>query len=263
VVRREQDTIARYVHLSTGNYNAFTAHLYTDIGMFTCDEEIAADASDLLNYLTGYSHKTDYRRLLVAPVNLRQRMEEFIEREIEHAKAGRPAHVIFKMNALVDQRIIRGLYEASQAGVKVQLLARGICCLRPGVKGISENIEVVSIVGQFLEHSRVYYFRNGGDEQVYIGSADLMPRNIDHRVEVLVPIRDPKIIRHVADDVLAPYLADNVKARRMLPNGSYARKRAKDCPRSAAQEYLVQARRAAAEQKRLSRPKPKTVVTSD
>jgi polyphosphate kinase len=263
VVRREQDRIARYVHLSTGNYNAFTAHLYTDIGMFTADEEIAADASDLLNYLTGYSQKSDYRRLLVAPVNLRSKMEGFIQREIEHAKAGRPAQLIFKMNALVDHRIIRKLYEASQAGVKVQLLVRGICCLRPGLPGISENIEVISIVGQYLEHSRVYYFRNDGDEQIYIGSADLMPRNIDHRVEVLVPIRDPKIIRDITDNVLAPYLADSVKARRMLPNGNYQRKRGDGRNRTAAQESLMQLRRSASDQKRLAHPKPRLQSRSD
>ena len=257
VVRREQDRIARYVHLSTGNYNAVTAHLYTDMGLFTADEEIAADASDLLNYLTGYSHKTDYRRLLVAPVNLRQRLEGFIEREIQHAKEGRPAHLIFKMNALVDQRMIRALYRASQAGVKVQLLVRGICCLRPGVAGISENIEVISIVGRFLEHSRIYYFRNGGEEQLYIGSADLMPRNIDHRVEVLVPIRDPKIIRHICDNVLAVYLSDTVKARLMLSSGSYQRRRGEGREKVAAQDLLIHVRGASPDQERHAHPKPR------
>jgi polyphosphate kinase len=257
VVRREQDRIARYVHLSTGNYNAVTAHLYTDMGLFTADEEIAADASDLLNYLTGYSHKTDYRSLLVAPVNLRQRLDGFIEREIQYAKEGRPAHLIFKMNALVDQRMIRALYRASQAGVKVQLLVRGICCLRPGVAGISENIEVISIVGRFLEHSRIYYFRNGGEEQVYIGSADLMPRNIDHRVEVLVPIRDPKIIRHICDNVLAVYLSDTVKARRMLSSGSYQRRSGEGREKVAAQDLLIHVRRASSDQERHAHPKPR------
>jgi polyphosphate kinase len=224
VVRREQDRIARYVHLSTGNYNPVTAHLYTDIGLFTADEDVAADASDLFNYLTGYSGKSDYRRLLVAPVNLRTRLASLIEREIGHAREGRAAALIFKMNALVDPRMIRALYRASEAGVKIQLLVRGICCLRPGLPGISENIEVTSIVGRFLEHSRIYYFRNAGEEEVYIGSADLMPRNIDHRVEVLVPIRDPGMIQHLRDDVLATYLGDKVKARQMLPNGSYVKR---------------------------------------
>jgi len=260
VVRREQDRIARYVHLSTGNYNAVTAHLYTDIGIFTADEDVAADAGDLLNYLTGYSHKTDYRRLLVAPVNLRSRLESFIEREIQHAKEGRPAHLIFKMNALVDQRMIRALYRASQAGVKVQLLVRGICCLRPGLPGISENIEVTSIVGKFLEHSRVFYFRNGGEEQIYIGSADLMPRNIDQRVEVLAPIRDRQMIRHIYDDVLAVYLSDTVKARRMLSNGSYQKKRGGGRSEIAAQDFLIQIRRASSEQKRQPHPKPRPAM---
>jgi len=191
VVRREGERIARYVHLSTGNYNAVTAHLYTDIGLFTADPEIAADVSDLLNYLTGYSHKTDYRRLLVAPVNLRERLEELIEREIQHATEGRPARLIFKMNALVDQRMIRALYRASQAGVKVQLwCAEFAACA--GLPGISENIEVISVVGRFLEHSRVYYFLNNDEEQIWMGSADLMPRNIDHRVEVLTPFATPR-----------------------------------------------------------------------
>jgi len=243
VVRREGGQIMRYLHLSTGNYNAVTAHLYTDIGMFTCDEDLADDVTDLFNYLTGYSAKTDYKKLLVAPHNLRARLEAMIEREIEHARAGREAHLIFKTNALVDAAFIRALYRASQAGVKVQLIVRGICCLRPGVPGASEGIEVVSIVGRFLEHSRVYYFRNGGKEEVYIGSADLMPRNIEHRVEVLFPIEDEKMIREVRDEILAVYLADNVKARRMLANGTYARKRAADGKRRVdAQEKLLEKR---------------------
>jgi polyphosphate kinase len=228
VVRREQDRIARYVHISTGNYNAVTAHLYTDIGLFTADEDIADDANDLFNYLTGYSCKSDYKRLLVAPVNLRAHLEFFIEREIKHAKAGRKGHLILKVNSLGDPRIIRSLYKASREGVKIQLLVRGICCLRPGVPGVSENIEVLSVVGCFLEHSRVYYFHNGGDDEVYIGSADVMSRNIDHRVEVLVPILDRTLVRNLREEVLAVYLADNVKARHMQSNGTYTRKKAAD-----------------------------------
>ncbi|HKE21464.1 MAG TPA: polyphosphate kinase 1 [Bryobacteraceae bacterium] len=224
VVRREQDRIARYVHIATGNYNEVTAHLYTDLGMFTADEDLADDVSDLFNYLTGYSEKADYQRLQVAPVNLRTRFEALVEREIRHAKAGRKGHLIFKMNSLVDSKLIRTLYKASRAGVKVDLLVRGICCLRPGLAGISENIEVSSIVGRFLEHSRIYYFRNGGDEEVYIGSADLMPRNIDHRVEVLTPVRDPSMI-HRLRELLSTYLRDNVKARQMNSNGIYTRKK--------------------------------------
>jgi polyphosphate kinase len=251
VVRREQDRIARYVHISTGNYNAVTAHLYTDMGILTCDEEIADDASDLFNYLTGYSVKSDYRKLLVAPVNLRSRLEGLIAREIEHAKGGGEGHLIFKMNSLVDPKLIRSLYRASRAGVKIELLVRGICCLRPGVRGVSDNIEVTSIVGRFLEHSRVYYFHNGGNEEVYIGSADLMPRNIDHRVEVLAPVRDERIIRTIREDVLAVYLADTVKARQMQPDGTYIRKKAGEKHAVCAQEKLLRKRGRAVKSKPL------------
>lgn len=243
VVRREKDRIARYVHLSTGNYNAVTAHLYTDIGLFTCDEAVADDVSDLFNYLTGYSHKADYLKLLVAPVNLRSKFEALIEREVKHAKSGGKAHLIFKMNSLVDSKIIRALYKASQAGVHIQLLVRGICCLRPGVPGVSDHIEVISIVGRFLEHSRVFYFRNGGEEEIYIGSADLMPRNIDHRVEVLAPIREPAMIRHLRDNVLAVYLADNVKAREMNTTGVYTRRKGGAKSKVNSQEWFIRQRR--------------------
>jgi len=223
VVRKEGEGIRRYIHLATGNYNALTATLYEDLGMFTCDEQIGADATDLFNYLTGYSTKEDYRKLLVAPVNLRKKLESLICREIENATKGKKAHLIFKANALVDPQIIQLLYEASQAGVKVDLLVRGICCLRPGLKGISENITVTSIVGRFLEHSRIYYFHNEGDEQIYLGSADLMPRNIDRRVEVLFPVQSPSMIKHIRENILEIYLQDSVKARRMLADGSYER----------------------------------------
>jgi polyphosphate kinase len=251
-----KDRIARYVHIATGNYNAVTAHLYTDMGLFTADEEIAEDVSDLFNYLTGYSGKSDYKQLLVAPVNLRSRIEGLIDREIKNVKTGGKGHLMFKMNALVDPRLIRSLYKASRAGVRIQLLVRGICCLRPGVEGISENIEVTSVVGRFLEHSRVYYFYNAGVEELYIGSADLMPRNIDHRVEALVPIREPGMIRSIRDDVLEAYLADNVKARVMLPNGAYTRRKAADGrKRMDAQEHLLQRRRAAARGAK-NKPKP-------
>jgi polyphosphate kinase len=223
VVRREGAVMRRYVHLSTGNYNAVTAHLYTDMGFFTTDEEFGADCADLFNYLTGYSAKTDYRKLLVAPINLRKRLEGMMEREIGHAKAGKEARLIFKMNALVDPKIIRLLYQASQAGVKVDLLCRGICCLRPGIPGVSENISVTSVVGRFLEHSRIFFFHNGGEEEIYMGSADLMPRNINRRVETLFPIEKPALIRQIRDKILAVYLKDNVKARRMKKDGSYER----------------------------------------
>ena len=223
VVRQEGNVIRRYAHLSTGNYNTITSQLYTDFGMFTCDQEIGADCTDLFNYLTGYSAKAEYRKLLVAPIDLREQLERLIQREIEHQRRGERGHLIFKMNALVDKRAIRLLYEASQAGVQVDLLVRGICCLRPGIKGVSENIKVISIVGRFLEHSRIYYFRNAGQEEIYLGSADLMPRNLNRRVEVVFPVRDPKLIRHLRDDVLATYLADAVKARHMQPDASYLR----------------------------------------
>ena len=221
VIRKEGEGIRRYVHLATGNYNAVTAQLYEDLGMFTCDEEIGADATDLFNYLTGYSRKTDYRKLLVAPVNLRKRLEGLIQREIDHQRTGERGHLIFKVNALVDESMIALLYKASQAGVKIDLLVRGICCLRPGIKGISENIRVLSIVGRFLEHSRIYYFRNAGKEEIFLGSADLMPRNIDRRVEVLFPVQSTDMIHHIRDHILAIYLKDNVKSRRMLSDGKY------------------------------------------
>lgn len=223
VVRKEGEHMRRYTHLGTGNYNAVTAQLYEDMGLFTCDEDIGADASNLFNYLTGYSSKKDYSKLLVAPVNLRDRMESLIEREIENQRAGKEGHLIFKMNSLVDKPMIQTLYRASQAGVKIDLLVRGICCLRPGLEGLSENIRVISILGRFLEHSRIYYFQNAGEEEIYLGSADLMPRNLNRRVEVIFPVEDPKIVRHIHDDILQTYLSDNLKARRMLPDGSYER----------------------------------------
>ena len=228
VVRKEGEHIRRYVHLATGNYNAVTALSYEDIGMFTVDEEIGADATDLFNYLTGYSTKQDYRKLCVAPVNMRERMTGLIEREIEHQQNGEAGHLVFKMNSLVDRRMVKKLYEASMAGVKIDLIVRGMCSLRPGIKGISDNIRVISVVGRFLEHSRIYYFRNGGQEEILLGSADLMPRNINNRVEVLFPVQDKNLIRYLKDDVLAEYQNDNVKARLMKSNGTYEKIARKD-----------------------------------
>jgi polyphosphate kinase len=223
VVRREERGIRRYVHLSTGNYNPATARVYTDLGFFTCDPEIAEDVSDLFNALTGYSRKESYRKLLVAPGGLRQAILDRIEREIEsHARVGDGYHA-FQMNALVDPACIRALYRASRAGVRVDLQVRGICCLRPGVPGVSETVGVTSIVGRFLEHSRLYYFRNGGDEELLLGSADLMPRNLDGRVEVLFPIEDERLRRALRDDVLFTHLRDNQKSHRLLPDGTYER----------------------------------------
>jgi polyphosphate kinase len=228
VVRREGEGLARYVHLATGNYNPVTAGLYTDLGFFTCDPAIGEDATHLFNYLTGYSRERDFRRLLVAPINLRDRMQALIEREIAHADAGRGGHLVFMVNALVDHEMILALVRAARAGVKVDLLVRGICCLRPGIAGLSEDITVTSIVGRFLEHSRIFWFANGGAEEVYLGSADLMPRNLDRRVEVLFPVSDPVLVRHLREEVLAVYLRDNVRARRMRADGSYERLRPAD-----------------------------------
>ncbi|MCJ7658288.1 MAG: polyphosphate kinase 1 [Anaerolineales bacterium] len=243
VVRKEGETIRRYMHLATGNYNAITAQLYEDIGLFTCDEDIGTDATDLLNYLTGYSAKKDYRKLLVAPINLRDRMNALIEREIEHQRSGEQGHLIFKMNSLADKHIIRNLYSASNAGVKIDLIVRGICCLRPGIKGVSENIQVISVVGRFLEHSRIYYFCNGGNEEIYLGSADLMPRNLNRRVEVLFPLEDASLVRYLRDNVLAEYMHDNVKARIMQSDGTYVRRKqaAKEKPLNI-QTYLIEQR---------------------
>jgi polyphosphate kinase len=223
IVRKEGDVIRRYAHLSTGNYNSVTSQLYTDLGMLTCDPAIGADCTDLFNFLTGYSAKSAYRKLLVAPVNLRDRFQKLIEREIEHQKNGRGGHLILKMNALVDKRMIQLLYQASQAGVKVDLFVRGICCLRPGLPGVSENIQVTSIVGRFLEHSRIFYFRNGGQEEVYLGSADLMPRNLNRRVEVDFPVQDKHLVGMIRDEILGTYFKDQAKARHMTSDGKYLR----------------------------------------
>ena len=223
VVRKEGEGIRRYLHLATGNYNEITSRMYEDIGLFTCDETMGQDATDLYNYLTGYSTKQDYQKLLVAPVNLREGLEKLILREIEHAKNKRKAHLIFKANALVDKRMIQLFYEASQSGVKVDLLIRGICSLVPGVKDVSENIRVISILGRYLEHSRIYYFQNDGDEEIYLGSADLMPRNLNHRVEVVFPVERQEHIRYLRDNVLETYLKDNLSARVMQPDGTYKR----------------------------------------
>ena len=224
VVRREGDVIRRYCHLATGNYNPATARLYTDLGLFTCDEEIGADATDLFNYLTGYSRKKTFRKLLVAPLNLRQRIEEMILREIDIQRRGGRGRMILKMNALEDGPIIKLLYQASQAGVATDLIVRGACCLRPQVPGISENIHVRSVLGRFLEHSRIFYFRNNGAEECYLGSADLMPRNLNRRVEVLFPVTRPEIIKRIRDEILHSYLHDEIGARHMSKDGAYSAK---------------------------------------
>ena len=222
VVRREADNIRRYVHLSTGNYNAITANIYTDLGLFTCKPEFGADASDLFNALTGYSKKTDYKKFLVAPTMLRPRFAELIEREINWAKQGQEAKLIFKMNALIDPAFIKKLYQASQAGVQIELHVRGVCGLRPGIPNLSDNIKVISLVGRFLEHTRIYYFHNGGDPDIYLGSADLMPRNLARRIETLFPIEDIDLKQQLIE-ILTIVAADEANARILRSDGSYVR----------------------------------------
>jgi polyphosphate kinase len=223
VVRQEPDGMCRYVHVSTGNNNPGTAKVYTDIGLFTADPDLVADASDVFNYLTGYSNQKQFRRLLVAPVQLRARLTDLIEREADHARAGRPAALVIKVNAITDDQMIRVLYRASQAGVSIDLIVRGTCCLRPAVPGVSDNIRVRSIVGRFLEHSRLFWFKNGGDEEMYVGSADLMERNLDRRVEALTPVGDRDLLRELRDVVLGTYLRDTARAYQLKMDGAYQR----------------------------------------
>ncbi len=223
VVRREKNGIVRYVHMSTGNYNTITSRIYTDIGLFTCNPTIGEDVTDLFNSLTGYSAKSDFKSLLVAPGRMRKEVLIRIEREIERHTKRADGYLAFKMNSLVDKKIIQALYRASQAGVRIDLQVRGICCLRPGIPGISENIRVTSVVGRFLEHARIFYFRNGGKDEMFLGSADMMPRNLDRRIEVLFPILDEKIKNTIFNKILKIHLDDNVKSRLLMPDGSYSR----------------------------------------
>jgi polyphosphate kinase len=223
IVRREGDELRRYVHLATGNYNPATSTVYTDLGLLTADEKTGEDATELFNYLTVYSQRESFNKLLVAPINLRQRMLELIAREAENAKQGIPARITAKLNRLADTDIVNALYEASRAGVQIDLIIRGICTLRPGVPGMSENIRVRSIVGPLLEHSRVYYFENGGHSEVYIGSSDWMPRNLDRRVEVLTPIAEDKMKWFLKEQYLESYLRDNQKASELQSDGTYGR----------------------------------------
>ncbi len=224
VVRREEEGLRRYLHVGTGNYNPRTAATYTDVGLLTCDVEMGNDATELFNYLTGYAKQETYRQFLVAPTSLRKRLEELVARETEISTPQHPGRIIAKMNALVDPRLTRLLYAASQAGVQIDLLVRGMCCLRPGVAGISDNIRVVSVVGRFLEHSRVFYFQNGGDEQVFIGSADWMPRNLDRRIEVVAPVRNP-LLQSTLKQMLQLLLRDNCQAWDLHSDGTYRRRR--------------------------------------
>ncbi|MBD2204289.1 polyphosphate kinase 1 [Calothrix sp. FACHB-1219] len=239
VVRREKDRMRRYVHIGTGNYNQKTARLYTDLGLFTCNEEIGADITDLFNFLTGYSRQKSYREVLVAPVNMRDRFLALINREIDNAKNGFTGRIVAKMNSLVDPQIIATLYEASRAGVQIDLIIRGVCCLRPGLKDISENIRIISIVGRFLEHSRIFYFYNNGQEEIYIGSADWMRRNLDRRVEVIVPIQDQDIAKDL-QEILGIMLADNRQAWELQGNGSYIQRHPGDrAPEAHSQKTLI------------------------
>jgi polyphosphate kinase len=223
VVRQGSGGVERYAHIGTGNYNAVTAQVYTDLGLVTSEPRLMADVSELFNYLTGYSNQVQYRELLVAPLDLRRKLRALLEREAAHARAGRAAHVIVKVNGLSDPSIIRDLYRTSRAGVPIDLIVRGICSLRPGVPGVSETISVRSIVGRFLEHSRILAFENGGAPEAYIGSADLMERNLNRRVEALCPVRDETLRRYLRETVLDAYLRDTQRAWTLRSDGEYER----------------------------------------
>jgi polyphosphate kinase len=237
VVRREGDGVRHYVHIGTGNYHPKTARLYTDFGLFTTDEEIGADVADMFNFLTGMARPLGYRKLLIAPNGMREALIAEIEHTIEARERGDHARIALKMNSLVDRRVIRGLYRASRAGVPVELNIRGICCLRPGVEGVSENITVVSVLGRFLEHSRVYSFERGDETRVLIGSADLMPRNLDTRVELITPVED-EAIRDDLLDTLERSLATDVSAWELGADGEWERRPPGDPPRSVQAELM-------------------------
>ncbi|MGC2636600.1 MAG: polyphosphate kinase 1 [Acidobacteriaceae bacterium] len=255
LVRRDPDGVTRrYAHLGTGNYNPDTARFYTDLSLLTADPEITAAVHSVFNYLTAHSESDDYRPLLVAPLTLAESFIRLIHRETEHAAAGRPARIIAKMNSLLEQKVIEELYSAAHAGVEIDLIVRGICSLRPGLKNLSERIRVRSIVGRFLEHSRLFYFLNGGDEEFYCGSADWMPRNLFERCEVVFPIRDPQIRARIRDEILTAYLADNVKARMLRVDGSYMRApRDSKAPAFSAQEFFINAAEGRADAKDIPR----------
>ncbi|MBZ5580492.1 MAG: NAD(P)H-dependent oxidoreductase subunit E, partial [Acidobacteriia bacterium] len=250
LVRRDPDGVTRqYAHLGTGNYNATTARIYTDLSLLTADPEITGAVHNVFSFLTAYAEHPDYAPMLVAPLDLAEKCMSLIEREAEHARMGRPARMIVKINSLVDKNIVQALYRASQAGVDIEMLVRGICSLRPGIRGLSDRIRVRSIVGRFLEHSRIFYFENGGEPEVYLGSADWMPRNLHERVEVLFPLKNPLLRDRVVHEILAAYLADNVKARFLQKDGRYLRPwqspkgRSKRPPRGpaafSAQDFLI------------------------
>jgi len=243
LVRHDEDGVTRrYCHLGTGNYNSVTARFYTDLSLLTCDPQITERVHMVFNYLTAHAEIDDYRPLLVAPLTMAESFLGLIRREQEHAQAGRPAHIVAKMNALLEPSVIEALYAASKAGVQIDLIVRGLCILRPGVKSLSENIRVRSIVGRFLEHSRIFHFANGGSGEIYLGSADWMPRNLFERCEVVFPVRDPAALARIHDEILPAYLADTLKARLQQPDGTYLRasKLLKDAPPFASQNFLMQ-----------------------
>jgi len=243
LVRRDEDGVTRrYCHLGTGNYNPVTARFYTDLSLLTSDAQITERVHMVFNYLTAHAEIDDYRPLLVAPLTMAESFLGLIRREQEHAQAGRPAHIVAKMNALLEPSVIEALYQASQAGVEIDLIIRGLSILRPGVKGLSERIRVRSIVGRFLEHSRIFHFANGGDTEIYLGSADWMPRNLFERCEVVFPVRDPAALARIHEEILPAYLADTVKARLQQSDGSYLRasKLLKDAEAFASQDFLMQ-----------------------
>jgi polyphosphate kinase len=243
LVRHDEDGVTRrYCHLGTGNYNPDTARFYTDLSLLTCDPQIAERVHMVFNYLTAHAEIDDYRPLLVAPLTMAESFLGLIRREQEHAQAGRPAHIVAKMNALLEPSVIEALYAASKAGVEIDLIVRGLCILRPGVNGLSRNIRVRSIVGRFLEHSRIFFFANGGEQEIYLGSADWMPRNLFERCEVVFPVRDPAAKARIQDEILAAYLADTVKARLQQEDGTYTRasKTIKNAAPFASQEFLMQ-----------------------
>jgi polyphosphate kinase len=239
LVRRDPDgVVRRYAHLGTGNYNPVTARFYTDISLLTSRIELTAAVQKVFNYLTAETEMTNYDPLLVAPITLADRLIALIEREAGHAKAGKTAAIVAKMNGLLDRRTIEALYAASQAGVEIDLIVRGMCSLRPGIKGLSEKIRVRSIVGRFLEHSRIFHFANGGEDEIYCGSADWMPRNLVERCEVVFPVTQPDLKKRLRDEILKAYLDDNMKARLLQPDGEYVRASKGGSPFSA-QDYLM------------------------
>ena len=257
LVRRDEDgQTRRYCHLGTGNYNQVTARFYTDLSLLTCDPQITERVHMVFNYLTAHAEIDDYRPLLVAPLTMAESFLGLIRREQEHAQAGRPAHIVAKMNALLEPSVIEALYAASQAGVEIDLIVRGLSILRPGVKGLSDRIRVRSIVGRFLEHSRIYHFANGGNDEIYMGSADWMPRNLFERCEVVFPVRDLAALARIHDEILPAYLADNVKARLQQPDGSYIRasKVIKDAKPFASQDFLMQLAEGKAELDAIPKP---------